>query len=255
MSESQFGDWRGIGILFANVETFSISNIRIVESHGWGISLEACAFGRIEKIDFDACMSKVIDGMRQNMENQDGIDLRNGCHNIIITDITGHTGDDLIALTAIAGDDGRLGGELKNTHVMHSDWTKREKDIHDIIIRNVKGYSQLCCVIRLLPVNTRIWNVVIDGVIDASDDSIKNFACILLGEGDGGYGINLRDSMKNIVISNVISKSLECISVKGYLTDSVISNIINKNEKEPIIVHRENGLNNVLISNICNKKS
>ena len=49
--ESQYGDWRGIGILFANARDFSIENLRIVEPHGWGISLEACSFGRIERID------------------------------------------------------------------------------------------------------------------------------------------------------------------------------------------------------------
>ena len=87
--ESQYGDWRGIGILFANADVFSIENIKIVTSHGWGISLEACTNGRVEKICFDACMSKQIDGMLHNMENQDGIDVRNGCHDIIISDNEG----------------------------------------------------------------------------------------------------------------------------------------------------------------------
>ena len=250
--ESQYGDWRGIGILFANVEDFSIENVRIVESHGWGISLEACAFGRIKKIDFDACMSKMIDGMRQNMENQDGIDVRNGCHDIIISDITGHSGDDLIALTAIANDNIRLGGELKSTHVMHSDWSKRDKNIHNIFIRNVKGYSNLCYIIRLLPANTKIWNVVIDGVIDTSSDDLKNFGCIMLGTADIGYGENSVDGMKNIAISNVASNSREAIIVGGYVSDSVISNVINRNPECPCIsVRRENGLINVLTSNLC----
>ncbi|MBQ3815415.1 MAG: hypothetical protein II836_05110, partial [Clostridia bacterium] len=138
-NESQYGDWRGIGILFANAKNFSIENICIVESHGWGISLEACSYGRIEKIDFDARMSKEIDGMLMNMENQDGIDIRNGCHHITISDITGETGDDVIALTAIVPDKEtyRPGGSLRSTHVMHNDWSRRERDIHDIIIRNV----------------------------------------------------------------------------------------------------------------------
>ena len=113
--ESGYGDWRGIGILFANTDDFSIENIHIDYSHGWGISLEACTNGSIEKICFNACMSKEIDGMLQNMENQDGIDIRNGCHNIIISDITGRTGDDLIALTAIANENEDFipGGSLK----------------------------------------------------------------------------------------------------------------------------------------------
>jgi len=67
--ESQYGDWRGIGILFANTEDFSISGLRIKGSHGWAISVEACSNGRIEKIDFDARMHKMIDGIYMNTEN------------------------------------------------------------------------------------------------------------------------------------------------------------------------------------------
>lgn len=250
--DSQRGDWRNIGILFANVEDFSIENITIVESHGWGISLEACEYGRVEKIKFDACMSKMIDGMRQNLENQDGVDIRNGCHDIIISDITGHTGDDLIALTAIANNTLKLGGELNSTHVMHSDWLKREKDIHDIIIRNVMGYSQLCYIIRILPVNTRIWNIVIDGVIDTSPDDIINHGCILLGAEDSDYGKNLKDGMNNITISDVISNAREAIIVSGYVNNSVISNVINRNsECSCISLRRENGLINVKTTGLC----
>lgn len=251
-NESQNSDWRSIGILFANVHNFSIENLRIVESHCWAISLEECAYGRVEKIDFDACMSKMIDGMRQNIENQDGIDIRNGCHDIIISDITGHTGDDLIALTAIASDEIRLGGELRSTHVMHSDWSKRDKNIYNIIIRNVKGYSNLCYLVRLLPANTKIWNVVIDGVVDTAPDGLNHFGCIMLGTADTAYGKNNDDGMKNITISNVISNSREAIIVGGYISDSAISNVVNRNPECPCIsVRRENGLVNVVTSNLC----
>lgn len=250
--ESQYGDWRGIGVLFANTDNFSIENIKIVTSHGWGISLEACTNGRVEKISFNACMSKEIDGMLQNMENQDGIDLRNGCHHIIISDITGRTGDDLIALTAIANKDRGFipGGSMKSTHVMHNDWTKRNKNIHDIIIRNVVGYSHLCYLIRLLPADTKIWNVVIDGVVDTSPDNIEPFGGILLGDLDV-YGKNMTDSMSNITISNVVCNRQDAISVEGYLSNSVISNITNRRKKcHALSVRRENGLKNVKINNL-----
>lgn len=255
-AESQHGDWRNIGILFANASNFSIENIKIVESHGWGISLEACSYGELKKIDFDARMWKQIDGMKQNIENQDGIDIRNGCHDIIISDITGHTGDDMVALTAIAKDTVRFGGELKNTHVMHTDWNMRDKDIHDIIIRNVKGYSSLCYMVRLLPVNTKIWNVIIDGVVDTSSDSINNFGCIMLGTADEGYGKNDIDGMKNIAVTNVISNSQESVVIAGYISDSVISNVINRNPACPCIsIRRENGMINVQISALCSAGS
>lgn len=250
--ESVYGDWRGIGILFANTDDFSVENIHIDYSHGWGISLEACTNGSIEKICFNACMSKEIDGMLQNMENQDGIDIRNGCHNIIISDITGRTGDDLIALTAIANENEDFipGGSLKTTHVMHNDWTKRDKDIHDIIIRNVMGYSQLCFLIRLLPCNSRIWNVVIDGVVDTSPDDLEAFGGLLLGDLDG-YGINLTDSMRNISISNVICNRPSAVLIQGYLSDSVVSNITNRKYNCPaVIVSRKDGIKNVKMSNL-----
>ena len=243
--ESQYGDWRGIGILLANVDRFSISNLKIVKSHGWGISLEACENGRIEKIEFESTMHKEIDGMLMNMENQDGVDIRNGCHHIVISDITGHTGDDVIALTAVANPEYLPGGSLRTTHVMHNDWTVRERDIHDIIIRNVIAHSYLCYTIRLLPALASIYNVVIDGVIDTQTDCKASAGTLLLGD-SGFYGKNLPDSMRNISISNVICNSENAIIVEGYLTNSVITNVINRNPDCPAIaVVRENGLHNV----------
>lgn len=249
--ESQYGDWRGIGVLFANVDGFSISGLRIKESHGWGISIEACSNGRIEKIDFDARMYKMIDGTYMNMENQDGVDIRNGCHHIVISDITGYTGDDVIALTAIADSERYIpGGSLRSTHVMHNDWSRREKDIHDIIIRNVIAHSYLCWTIRLLPAMTYIYNVVIDGVIDSgSAESFRHGGTLLLGD-SGVYGENLPDSMRNITVSNVICNSWRAVNVAGFLTDSVITNIVNTNSEFPaVIVSREDKLNHVTISN------
>lgn len=249
--ESQYGDWRGIGILLANVENFSVSGVKIVESHGWGISLEACSDGRVEHIDFDARMHKCIDGMEMNMENQDGIDLRNGCHHIVISDITGCTGDDVIALTAIAKDgDVRPGGSLRSTHVMNTDWTKRERDIHDIVIKGVRAHSYLCYTVRLLPAMTKIYNVVIDGVIDTSPDTGLARGTILLGDG-GTYGKNLPDSMRDVTVSNVECNGKRAIIVRGYLTDSVISNVLNRNPDCPVLtLTHDDALTNVRLESL-----
>lgn len=249
-NESQSGDWRGIGILFANVENFSIDNLRIIDSHGWAISMEACAHGSIKNIHFDMCMSKWIDGMLHNMENQDGIDLRNGCHHIIISDITGRTGDDVIALTAIADDTYHPGGSLGTTHVMHNDWSRRERNIHDIIIRNVIAHSQLCYIVRMLPCNAKIWNVIADGIIDTAPEDVMHMGGFTLGEKDTSYGKNPKDGLCNILISNVICNCTTAISVGGYLSNSKILNIINKKDASSLItVDREDGLTNVQILN------
>ncbi|MEA1952085.1 MAG: hypothetical protein U9N87_11915, partial [Planctomycetota bacterium] len=99
--QSQSGDWRNIGILLAFVEHFSIENIRIQDAHCWAISLERCAFGRVRDIHFTSNEFKMIDGVRKTILNQDGLDLRQGCHDIRIESISGHTGDDMVALTNI----------------------------------------------------------------------------------------------------------------------------------------------------------
>ncbi|MBR4941573.1 MAG: hypothetical protein IKZ19_06190, partial [Clostridia bacterium] len=248
-NESQYGDWRGIGVLFARAEQFSISGLKIVESHGWGISLEDCSYGRIEKIEFDARMYKEIDGMIMNMENQDGIDIRNGCHHITITDISGVTGDDVIALTAVVPNNPvvRPGGSLRTTHVMHSDWSRRERDIHDIIIRNVTAYSYLCFVIRLLPANTKIYNVVIENVLESRPDlpNHPHGGTLLLGDG-GDYGDNQPESMCGITVSNVVCNSNAAVVLAGYMKDSVLSNIVNRNPKSKVLyVDRPDGMTNV----------
>lgn len=230
--ESQYGDWRGIGILFANTENFSVENIQIIDSHGWGISLEACSFGHIRKIHFDAHMYKLIDGVYNNMENQDGIDVRNGCHDIIISDITGVTGDDVVALTAIANDCNTPGGSTNSTHVMPDDWTIRDRNIYNITIKNVTASSYLCLIVRIYPINSKIWNVVVDGIQDNTPADKTHWATIALG-GDG-YG-GKSGELSGIIISNVICNANEGICVSGTVHNSVISNVINMRKDTPLL--------------------
>ncbi len=260
--ESQNGGWRNIGILFANVSSFSIENIHMIDFHCWGVSLEACSFGTVKSMSFEASMSKEIDGMLHNIENQDGIDLRNGCHDIIISDITGCTGDDLVALTAISDPDYLPGGSSGTTHVMHNDWTKREKDIHDIVVRNVVGYTKggaacgCCSSVRLLPAMSKIYNIIIDGVIDTSPEGAMPGAVILLGEPDSGYGCNEPESLSGITINNVICNSHRAILLLGYLQDSSISNVVNRNPDCAVItVTRKNGMKSVQTSGLVSAGS
>lgn len=246
--ESHYGDWRGIGVLLANVKNFSVSGLKIVRSHGWGLSFEACSFGKIEKIEFDDTMYQEIDGIKMNMENQDGIDIRNGCHHIIISDITGMTGDDVVALTAIADKKPHPGGALRTTHVMHNDWARRDPDIHDIIIRNVIACSYLCCTVRLLPASAHIYNVVVDGIINTAPLDQYSRRALLLGV-DGDWGEPLADGLRNITISNVISLSKNSVVLFGELQDSAISNVVDRNPEGKSITLLDGGkLTNVAIN-------
>jgi len=243
--EAPNGDWRNIGILMANVHHLSIENIRIVESHAWAISLEACSFANLNHIEFKACMTRVIDGAKHNVENQDGINLRNGCHDVIISDITGTTGDDVIALSAFASHfrEHRC-GTLGSTHVLGNDWEKREKGIRNVIINNVLAYpAGGCSIIRLNATDgAEIRNVTINNIVDTSPDDFHGDRAIIVGGrpgiiGEPGhpYGNQLEQSLFNINISNVITNTRDGIWIPGGLTNASITNVIARSPNVPTV--------------------
>ena len=254
--ESQYGDWRNVGILMANVDHLSIENLRIVEPHAWAISLESCSHAKISNIEFKACMTRKIDGIDQNNENQDGINLRAGCHDVIISDITGTTGDDVVAMTAIpSSGQPRPGGALKRTEVMSNDFSRREKDIRNVIIRNVLAYpAGGCLMVRFLALNgAEIRNVTVDGLVDVSPDDFHSYPSVQIGEGvvgKMGYGIQSECAVFNVTISNVISNAKSAIGIANGLQNAVISNVVNRNPEGMVIkMSRPDLLKNVRITN------
>ncbi len=249
--ESQKGDWRNIGILMANVDGLKIENIRIVESHCWAISLEACRNVLLSKLDFESSLRRVIDGVEMSVKNQDGIDLRNGCANVVIDGVTGRTGDDVIALTAISNAKAKplANGAMGTTHVMHNDWTRREKDIENVVIRNVSAYSAgNCAIVRLLPCNTQIKNIVIENVTDTSPKNFRANYALLLGDRDGAYGACLPDSISDLVVSNVQSRCKTAVVIRGYVSDARFVNIQNlEPNSKSFAISRPNALKNVAL--------
>ncbi|MBP5270996.1 MAG: hypothetical protein ILO42_08575, partial [Clostridia bacterium] len=107
--------WKNNLILFANVDGFRITGISCRNMRWWALDFLFCSNGYIGNIDFRANDTGVApDGriyhglLRSKYEevlvkNADGIDLRQGCHDIVIENITGFTEDDSVALTALDG--------------------------------------------------------------------------------------------------------------------------------------------------------
>ncbi|MBN2293259.1 MAG: hypothetical protein JXM70_12585 [Pirellulales bacterium] len=253
--ESQSGDWRNIGILLAYVEHFSIDNLHIKDSHCWAISLERCAFGRVRDIHFDMNEFKMIDGVRQTILNQDGLDLRQGCHDISIERISGHTGDDLIALTNINSSK-RVAGSTTSTMVSGAKNLKGESDdIRNIFIRQISGYS---CgghhVVRFLNAGgMRLYNIVLDGLIDASPPGHRCKATLKIGDANPNWGgVTPLGDTNRLFINNVSSTSRHTILIAGSLTDSCISNVIRHADDGDIITYESGHENvkNVQLSNM-----
>ncbi len=226
--ESQTGDWRNIGILLAFVEGFSIQNVAIQDSHCWAISLERCAHGTLRDLDFASSGFKVIDGTRRTILNQDGIDLRLGCHDILIENITGYTGDDLIALTAIP-QAGQRGGRHGVHHGQRRQGPRPGAGRHPAChLRNIKGYCRGGHhIVRLLNTSgVRMYDILLDGLIDTSPAEVQCKAAVKIGDRAYGGGVAPLGDTSRIMVNNVISKSSHTILIGGSLCDSILTNIV-----------------------------
>jgi polygalacturonase len=226
-AESQTSDWRNHGILLAFVEGFSIQNLTIRDSHCWAISLERCSHGNVRDVEFASTGSKVIDGTPQTIVNQDGLDLRMGCHDILVENISGHVGDDLVALTAIPFADHAAGAMA--TH-MATDAKNRgagQDDIRNVIIRNVRGYSRGGHhIVRLLNApGVGMHAILVDGLVDTAPDDVVCRAAVKIGDADWGGGNAVAGETSRIVVQNVFSRSKHAVLVGGSLTDSILENI------------------------------
>lgn len=194
-------------IFFRNVSGFTVENIHIKEQRWWGMTFMYCEQGRISNINFSAA---------NTVPNQDGIDLRTGCHDIIIENITGKTGDDTIALTALTG------SLFQNFRVENKD-----NNIYNVIIRNVSA-----CVtgghhiVRLLNHDGfQLYNILIDGIMDRSED-VKAKAALKIG--DSRYSKVRRAVLHethNITARNIISRAKAAVLLGGTVSDSYFSNI------------------------------
>lgn len=135
---------------FQNVENLVVENLKIKDQRYWGICLYTTSYSRVSNITYDSS---------SNVPNQDGIDIMKGSHDIIVENIRGCVGDNVVALLATED-------EIYSKVVKE----KREGDIRNITIRNIMVYGVGgCALIRLLNHDGyRIYNVRIDNVIEVS---------------------------------------------------------------------------------------
>ena len=226
--ECQTGDWRNIGILLVKVEDFSIRNITVRNPHCWGISLEYCRNGLVRDVHFEENEYVMIDGFRERGLNRDGLDLRRGCRDISIENITGFSADDLIALTAIAPlARDREPGMYGRTEFYGAPEDVREDDVFNISIRNVRGYSSGgYFVIRFLnQKGVRMHDIQGTGVLDTAPDDVNGFGCIKLGDPAYG-GAAAPGETWNFLISNIQTHGKKAIVIGAPLQDSMISDIL-----------------------------
>ncbi len=218
-------------LLFTNVEGFRITNLHLRNQRWWAMNFVFCRKGYIGNIDF--CANDLwVDETGEHhgffgegftyekilVKNADGIDLRSGCHDITIENITGFTEDDTIALTALNG------YTEKTFHVEGLD-----PDIHNVIIRNVQSQAQ-CTIVRLLnQCELKLYNILIDGVMDASANSShmeRGIFAVRIGDAHM-YGSRhaTKEETYNIAIRNIYSRTATAVQLYGAMTNVTTENI------------------------------
>lgn len=210
--------WRSVGILLCDVSDYEVGGFAMDETQCWAISQERCCRGRIHDISF---------GSSDIMFNQDGVDVRKGCHDIVIENISGSTGDDVVALTAYRdprGSPARYGMQIGG----NADLGERD-DVYNVTIRNVKARSAGGHgVIRLLVCDgIKMHHITVENVVDtAAGDQKRPQATIRIG--DSGFHKTRRcemGEMHHISIRGVMASGKVAVWVRGPLCDSEIVSV------------------------------
>jgi len=236
--------WNNNLIILVNVDGFEESGFSCINQRWWALNHYFCRNGKITDINFCSDDSAIDENgnlyhglIRERyketvVKNADGIDLRQGCHDILIENITGFTEDDTVALT-----------NLNGRSEKHFGVDGLCKDIYNITIKNVRA-SAFCSIIRLLNQGgTKLHDIVIEDVYDTSE------TCPHLDV--GGLGVRIGDSKRmygtrhstpdetyNITVKNVYSRATASLSLAGSVANLVYENITAAEGTVPVLDER-----------------
>ncbi len=231
-------------ILFTNVDGFEIKDLHLRNQRWWAMNFIYCRHGKIKDIDFCANDTAIlpdgkrVQGLRENAEclvnNADGIDLRVGCHDIMIENISGFTQDDSVACTA-------LYGKMEKDFAVEGLST----DLYNITIRNVNTATMHGNVRLLNEGGTKLYNILVDGVFDSSKDSSnlhngwRAWRTLCIGsETPYGERHSTKDETYNITIKNIYSRAHSAVVVDGCVAHLNLDNINGFDGCENILLNR-----------------
>lgn len=218
-------------LLFFNVSNLRVENLSVINQRWWGMTNIFVHDAVFRNIRFEADLSRIdSDGVHHPDEvpktyneiyvkNADGIDLRIGCHDVLIENITGFTEDDTVALTALGGFERKLRLIVEG----------QSTDIHDVKIRNIASDSYMCAVVRLLnDEGNKLYNIDIDGVTHVYSGKHTARPEFVVRIGDMNYAkkhSTLGDTHR-ISVKNVYSHGKFAVGLFKGLVDAELDNII-----------------------------
>jgi hypothetical protein len=230
----QKGDWRNIMILMAYVDGFKLQHVNIENAHAWATSFERTINAEISHIRFTCPENQLINGKEVFVANRDGIDLRHGCKNFRIDNITGKTGDDLIALSTLGiYSENPEGGSINSIMISSRNFRGPEDDTEQIYITNIVSKSATRAVAIRANDVASINNVYINGLI-----SEGGYNTMLVG--GKGYGDDSQPGkINNIHVMNFTGDAQSLIQIEEAIADCSFTNGIYKGDGDQMILYKK----------------
>lgn len=216
--------WRGVKILFANTKNYRVYNLSVSKVTSWSILNEhGCSNFKYHDIIFNS-----------TVKNGDGINVRTGCSDFEIFNISGTTSDDMIAINTLLNFVGQHPFGVYVFPMQVGGYADRGlgNGISDGKIWNVKGGA----VLVLCSGGGYVHDLHISDVSDMSAP-YPTYA-VRIGN-TGQYGAtSVMGNYKNITVRNISSKSIKwsVLELLAPIQDVWINNVTQSgNSGKPII--------------------
>lgn len=205
--------WNWASILFANCSGYEIGGFSMSKTTCWAISQEhGCENMHIHDIDFHT-----------TVKNGDGIDFRKGCRNGRVENITGACSDDVIACTALLGNNNFPQGRyVYPLQVGGNEESALGNTVDNIRIGSIRASSKCHVIMCLAAGGAKVQNICAS---DIEDD--MTFGAVSTVAVYTGYGESAKiGDINNIDMRNIISNnSSVALKIKTPLRDSTFENI------------------------------
>ncbi|MBR4863971.1 MAG: hypothetical protein IKU07_05285 [Oscillospiraceae bacterium] len=227
-------------VLFNNVRNLVLENFQIRQSRWYCTYFIHCDTCRISNLDFDNW---------EDCCNRDGVDIRQGCHNFLVENITGTTGDDTVALNNL-GNDGNDGRYVEG----------KDPDTLNMVIRNIKSDAGSWFTVRLLCQDRHLeQNFLLDTIMDVSlPENQKGVnATVVIGSHEYHYKVPAEvGDLAHLTIRDVYGRGRRVLGFGGCSDDVGASNIHGYGENHAAVsVFRQAKTRNVRIHGVFHKRT
>jgi len=236
-------------ILLAHVSYYEIKGLRIINQRWWGINQYACDHGYLHDLDFMADdrrydeNGQLVHGLDWDkpymsiyVRNADGIDLRRGCHDILIENITGFTEDDTVAMTL-------LNGRGEKEYVRPGTCP----DICNIIVRHIHA-AAFCSLVRVLSQSDgQLHHVMIEDVVEqdyGKEHYVRSIHGIRVGD-DYLYGLqpNTEDCVHHLQARHIYSGGRTVLQLIGKMRDCCFEDLKATDSETVLLDQKASGTN------------